>query len=147
MCVIPAFDSYGNLPPGIYVAEWDEIEQRFGLNEHRRKLLAGLAEALLQFRLAGCRRFYLDGSFVTAEPFPVDYDACYDPRGMDPLYLDPVFFDMRAGRSTQKAKYGGEFFPSSMIAAASYSFLEFFQVDKNTAQKKGIVAIAFRGVP
>jgi len=139
--MLPPFDATGNLPPGIHIADWDEIQTRFGTTPRREQLLAGLAEALAQFRLAGCRRAYLDGSFVTNKHVPADYDVCYDTRGMDPLYLDPVFFDVRAGRAAQKAKYGGEFFPVTMSAGPSYNFLQFFQVDKRTGSAKGIVAI------
>lgn len=90
---------------------------------------------------------YLDGSFVTAATAPADYDACYDPGGMDPGLIDRVFFDMSAMRSAQKAKYGGEFFPSSSDAMPGYSFLQFFQVDKQSGVAKGIVAIDLRSLP
>lgn len=139
--MIPPFDTDGNLPPGVHPAQWTEVQARFGSNSHRRRLLSGLAEALEQFRIAGCRRLYLDGSFVTAEPFPNDYDVCYELRGVDPMFLDPVFFDFRPGRSGQKAKYGGEFFPSSGGAAPGSNFFQFFQVDKRTGNAKGILAI------
>jgi hypothetical protein len=139
--MIPPFAADGNLPPGVHIAEWSEIETRFGKNVHRRKLLAGLAEALSQFAIAGCSRVYLDGSFATAEDFPNDYDVCYELRGVDPMYLDPVFLDIRAGRIAQKTIYGGEFFPSSGGAAPGYNFFQFFQIDKETGASKGILAI------
>ncbi len=66
---------------------------------------------------------------------------------MDPQFLDPVFFDQRSNRAAQKAKYGGEFFPSLFPAAVGYTFLQFFQVDKRTGDAKGIVAIDPRDVP
>ena len=51
------------------------------------------------------------------------------------------------GRTTQKAKYLGELFPSSIIASENgFSFLEFFQVDKETGRPKGIVAIDLGGL-
>jgi hypothetical protein len=84
---------------------------------------------------------YLDGSFVTSAHLPADYDLCYEMTGIDPQFLDPVFFDMRAGRAAQKAKYGGEFFPCAATAATGHSFFQFFQVDKSTGQPKGIVAL------
>lgn len=139
--MIPPFDATGNLPPGVHVAAWDEVEARFGTNAHRKQLLEGLADVLAQLQISGCRRAYIDGSFVTAEPFPADYDVCYEARGVDPTYLDPVFFNMQASRAAQKAKYGGEFFPSSWPAAPGYSFFQFFQVDKQTGAGKGIVRV------
>ena len=145
--MIPPFNLDGNLPPGVYSVEWSEVAARFGTNDHRQRLLVGLADALEQFRIAGCRRVYIDGSFVTSEPHPNDYDVCYEIRGVDPMYLDPVFFDIRPGRAAQKAKYGGEFFPSSGGAAPGSNFFQFFQIDKQTGKSKGILAIEFRKSP
>ena len=43
--------------------------------------------------------------------------------------MDPVFRDFDNERAAQKAKYGGEFFPSSFKAdAVGRTFLEFFQL-------------------
>lgn len=41
MCqaLIPPFDTRGNLPPGVHVAQWEEIHDKFGGNEWRRDLL------------------------------------------------------------------------------------------------------------
>lgn len=139
--MIPPFEADGNLPPGVYSVQWSELEARFGTNAHRKRLLTGLSDALEQFRIAGCRRVYIDGSFVTAKAFPNDYDVCYDARGVDPMFLDAVFLDVGAGRSKQKAKYGGEFFPSSVGAAPGHNFLQFFQIDKDNGNSKGILAI------
>lgn len=139
--MIPPFAPDGNLPAGVHIAEWSEVQKRFGWNSHRQKLLGGLADALTQFAIAGCPRIYLDGSFVTAEDFPNDYDVCYELRGLDPMYLDPIFFDFRIGRIAQKTMYGGEFFPTSAGAATGYNFLQFFQIDKQTGASKGILAL------
>ena len=47
----------------------------------------------------------------------------------------------------QKAKYMGELFPASTIAATGgLSFLEFFQTDKDTGRPKGIIAIDLGGL-
>jgi hypothetical protein len=143
--VLPQFDADGVLPKGIHVATWAEIAERFGGNPLRRRLLAGLAEALELLQIAGCQRAYLNGSFATSASSPKDFDVCYDIRGMDPMFLDPVFFDFRAGRAAQKAKYGGELFPSSAAAAPGFSMLQFFQVNKETGIPKGIVAIDLQG--
>ena len=73
--MIPEFDSKGLLPKGVHRANWQETVNRFGSNRHRRELLRGLKEALDLPRDAGCRRVYLDGSFVTDREFPNDIDA------------------------------------------------------------------------
>ena len=91
---------------------------------------------------AGCRRVYIDGSFVTAKPMPNDYDGCWDTDGVDPDLLDPVLLDFSAGRAAQKAAFGGELFPTSgMEAGTGKTWLEFFQVDRDTGKPKGLVLL------
>ncbi len=126
----------------MYWARWDEVAARFGENRHRQRLLTGLTAALANLKSAGCRAAYLDGSFVTVKVIPNDYDVCWDEYGVDPAALDPALLTFDAGRATQKAKYGGEFFPASHIAnPGGFSFYEFFQIDKMTGQPKGIIGI------
>ena len=140
--MIPGFNEYGNLPAGVHWASWAELNERFGWNEHRRRLLRGLRSALLALQLAGCRRAYLDGSFVTAKEIPNDFDGCWDLDNVDPLRLDPVLLEFRHGRAAQKAKYLGEFFPAQAIESRSGAvFLEFFQINKDTGEPKGIILI------
>ena len=76
--MIPSFESGGNLPPGIHPATWSELASRFGGTAHRQSLLAGLKGALEALREAGCRRVYIDGSFVTAKVEPGDFDGCWE---------------------------------------------------------------------
>jgi HTH-type transcriptional regulator/antitoxin HigA len=52
-----------------------------------------------------------------------------------------VLLDFRRARAAQKAKYGGELFIASASASPSgTALLEFFQRDKVTGQRKGIIA-------
>lgn len=143
--MIPAFDEGGNLPPGVHEADWDEIAQRFGWTSRRRELLAGLKAALEPLREAGCRRIFVNGSFVTDKDEPGDIDVAWDPTDVDVarlLDLDPVFGDFADRRAAQKAKFGCEFFPSSFTAdLVGNTFLEFFQIDKETGAQKGIVVL------
>ncbi len=143
--MIPAFDGSGNLPPGVHEADWDEIVQRFGWTSWRRELLAGLKAALEPLREAGCRRVFVNGSFVTDKDKPGDIDVAWDPKGVDLdrlLELEPVFGDFADRRAAQKAKFGCDFFPSSFTAdLVGNTFLEFFQIDRETEAQKGIVAL------
>lgn len=139
---IPAFQTDGNLPPGVHWGVWSEIEVRFGHSHHRRGLLRGLREAAEHLLRAGCKTVFIDGSFVTAKEQPGDFDACWDVDGVDPDGLDPVFFDFDNGRAAQKARFGGEFFPAQLPEGLSgKTFLEFFQSDRDTGNPKGIVGI------
>lgn len=86
---------------------------RFGTTLRRLTLLAGLKEALDMLRAAGCRRAYVDGSFVTSKPEPADVDGCWETDGVDPAHLDPVLLTFDRHRRDQKARFGGElFFPT-----------------------------------
>ncbi|MGH3114465.1 MAG: DUF6932 family protein [Gaiellaceae bacterium] len=145
---IPPFGEGGNLPPGIHEATWEEIIARVGGTAWRRELLAGLQAALENLREAGCRRVYIDGSFVTAKEEPGDFDACWEIAGVDADLLDPVLLDFSNARAAQKERFRGELFPAE-ASADPYGtrFLDYFQRDKLTAEPKGIVALDLEDMP
>jgi hypothetical protein len=129
------------------LATWSELVHRFGASPRRAELLDGLKRVLQSLADAGCQTVYVDGSFVTAKEVPGDFDACWDPLGVDGERLDPVLLDFTNRRAAQKARYGGELFPSLALAdPAGNTFLEFFQIDKSTGQAKGIIAIDLKKV-
>lgn len=131
------------LPPGVHEANLNEVAAAFATNPRRRKLFCGLVDACSRLRQAGCRTVFLDGSYVAGKPKPGDFDACWDPTGIDPARLDPVFLDFANGRAAQKVAFGGEFFPSSVMCTdVGQAFLEFFQTDRFTGKQKGIIAIS-----
>jgi hypothetical protein len=129
------------LPPGVHDATLQDVEQRFAFNSKRRQLFQGFKKGVDCLRKAGCRTVFLDGSFVTDKPTPGDFDACWEPSGVDARKLDPVLLDFSAGRRRQKATYGGEFFPSSANVDGLRTFVEFFQTDRHTGKEKGIIRI------
>ena len=149
-CVmIPSLDDLGSspwkvLPPGIHSASLAEVETAFSITPHRRELFAGLLVAAEKLSAAGCQFLYLDGSYVTGKPCPGDYDACWDPTGVNPTLLDPVFLDFTNKRQNQKIKFKGEFFPFGFLASPGKTFIEFFQTDRHTGLLKGIVLIDLR---
>jgi hypothetical protein len=135
----------GLLPVGIHsVDSWAELEEAFGFNQHRRRLLAGLKDACYQLAAVGCKTVYLNGSFVTSKELPGDTDVCWDDTGVDFDALEreyPVFLDFTNKRAVQKARFGGEFFPTSATADEyGRTFLEFFQQDRD-GNPKGIVKL------
>jgi hypothetical protein len=143
--MIPAFDHSGKLPPGIYWVTWKELESRLGFTPKRVQLLAGLRQALVLLKQAGCRSVYIDGSFVTTKPQPGDFDACWAIEHVDPDKLDPVFLDFSHARAAQKARFQGEFFPADLPEGLTgKTFLEFLQTDKETGAPKGILALNLR---
>jgi hypothetical protein len=135
------------------LATWQEIRQRFGFNDHRRRLLDGLEAAIVVLRPAGATALYLDGSFTTAKALPNDFDACYDISAGDLAALgrsDPVFLDLRHPRQHMKSRFGGELFPSWFQAAGSPSsptaYREFFQSNRHGV-RKGVVVVDIRSWP
>lgn len=131
------------LPPGIHHASLEDVATAFATNAWRRELFDGLIDASDRLRVAGCPTVYLDGSYVSGKPEPGDFDACWDPCGVDPGKLDPLFLDFSNGRAAQKAVFKGEFFPSSTICVdIGRTFVDFFQLDRFTGKQKGIVSIA-----
>jgi hypothetical protein len=143
--VLAPFDpDTGHLPEGEHVATWDEVVERFGWNPRRRQLLDGLGEAIDLLTAAGCRRLWLNGSFVTAKDEPGDFDACWETAGVDLDRLDPVLIDLSNHRAAQKARFGGELFPNVVEPRSGVVFAEFFQGERDTT-RKGIVFINLGG--
>lgn len=132
------------MPEGEHPATWQELVERFGWNPRRRQLLDGLADAIEVLAAAGCRKLWLDGSFVTAKDEPADFDACWDPDGVDLDTLDPVLLDLSQGRAAQKARFGGELFPNVTEAKSGLVFSEFLQNERDTG-RKGIVVLSIGG--
>ena len=105
-------------------------------------------EALDSLKTAGCRAVYVDGSFVTAKKVPGDFDAFWDVAGVEAALLDPVFLNFDRGRAAQKARFRGEFFPAQLPEGISgVTFLDFFQINKETGRPKGIVAMDPTNLP
>ena len=110
--MIPALAD-GRLPTGEWTATWAEVQDEFGTSNWRLHLLEGCRRALVALKAAGCRRAWIDGSFVTGKLHPGDIDSCYDPIGVDRAKLHPALLDLSPGRPAQKAEFGCEFFPTS----------------------------------
>lgn len=146
--MIPRFRANGTLPPGEHDAAWEEIASRFGGNERRDRLLEGLRVALGELQRIGCRRAWIDGSFVTDKPEPNDYDACWWwEEDMNLTALDPVLLDFEWPRAAQKARYGGELFVAQAAAdARGVTFRDFFQRDQDDSPK-GIITITMEASP
>lgn len=117
------------------------MSERFGGNQRRREILSGMLRALQALKAAGCRRVYIDGSFVTSKELPADFDGCWDPEGVDFDSLDPVLLDFEGHREAQKARFEGEMFIALTQAdALGLCFLDFFQFDRD-GRPKGIIQI------
>lgn len=149
--MIPPFDARsGQLPPGEHAATWAELCERFGGTAWRQTLLADLLAALRLLRSAGCRRVYLDGSFVSDKPTPGDYDGCWDAEGVDFEALDERFVSAQAvvpsSREVSMKLLGDLYMADGLSAPQGTRFREFFQRDRD-GRLKGIVVIDLNGLP
>lgn len=144
----PQFQADGNLPPGIHWMEWVEFAQSFGQTPHRGRLMSGIYQLLVKLADAGCETVYIDGSFVSLKQIPSDFDGAWELKNVDLQRLsvtEPLLFDFSRQRAAQKRKYLGEMFPADFVEGGSgRTFLEFFQLDKQTGARKGVVAIDLR---
>ncbi len=116
VCVLPAFGRNGLLPEGEHLCQWPEFALRFGGtpdNGRRRTQTLGLARMLLLLTEAGCRVAFVDGSFVTRERWPKDFDVCYEEEDMDLDLLHPILKDVSLGRAAQKRFFAGEALPAN----------------------------------
>ena len=129
------------LTPGIHQMSLSDFKKEFSYNDIRRKQFAGLILALRSLKAAGCKKIYIDGSYVTKKPVPGDYDACWCKDGVNPNLLDPVLLEFKAPRESQKIKYEGELFVSEFLADGKLCFLDFFQKVRASNDAKGIVEL------
>ncbi len=142
---MPPFEAdTGRLPEGVHEASWEEVLERFGWNPRRRQLLDGLGDAIEALAEAGCRRLWLNGSFVTAKEEPADFDACWDTDGVDLEAIEPLLLTLSDGRRAQKARFAGELFPNVVEVVSGLAFSEFFQNERD-GSRKGIVLITIGG--
>lgn len=138
--MIPDFDSKGNLPAGgPYEVSWQQFELHFGYNDKRKKLLQGLRDALEHLKEAGCRRVFIDGSFITFRKHPADWDACWLIDNVDFEKLDPLIIDESFHHEKRKRRYLGDLFLHSPRLPGG-NWVRRFQIDKN-GNKKGILVI------
>ena len=67
---IPEFDCNGNLPPGDYVVNLHQIEEKLTWTTKRKQLFEGLKRAVNNLAEAGVTYILLAGSFVSDKDCP-----------------------------------------------------------------------------
>lgn len=149
--MLPPFEAdTGYLPKGDHSATWAEVETALGFSAKRRALLAALLVGCREFKSAGVKVMFVDGSFATAKRDPGDFDCCYDSSFVDSSMLDPVLleFEEKNGRTAMKEKYLGEFWPSDAPVEELYyhgNIYGFFKLKDH--QHKGIIALDLATLP
>ena len=145
--MIPAYDKNGNLPHGRlpYICTWAEFSERYGYNKQRLHLLKELRAVCNQLRNAGCRWFYVDGSFITNKLAPRDWDACWDPSGVDLDQLDNKFHS-DLFRNQVKHEYSGDLFVL-LPRLPGGNWVAWWQQDRRTGFRKGILKMDLGTLP
>jgi len=73
---IPALQEDGFLPPGLYLADLDEIWERFGCTSERRRMLFNRLQMFVDSaQHVEALRMFIGGSYVTAKANPRDVDV------------------------------------------------------------------------
>lgn len=139
--MLPDFNADGLLPPGVHDATLVEIGQRLCFTGRRVRIFAGLRLAYEDLSYAGCRGAYLNGSFVTSEPLPGDFDLCFDTAGVELGRLHPVLQMIRPPRTAQHIRYSGDILPNVTEASSGMPMVDYFQNDKIGGGRKGIIFI------
>jgi hypothetical protein len=75
--LLPPLTDEGVLPPGVHVAELDEVNTRFGMGNSQRVAVAARLRRVLELaqRTLKLRRIFVWGSYVTARAEPRDVDV------------------------------------------------------------------------
>ena len=137
--MMPPFDENGNLPPGVYLATLVEIGAHFAITPHRKRLFSRLRAVAENLKAANCQTLYLNGSFITNKEEPGDFDACWEPLGVN-QNLDPILLTDRTAR---KGKYLGDIYPRIPELTEGLDHLKAWQLDRDD-NIKGIIIIDLR---
>jgi predicted nucleotidyltransferase len=143
---LPAFNNTGDLPPGLHVAPWAEIEARFGSSTPQRRILTASLRRMCDLARAtgNLERLVLFGSYVTEEPSPHDIDVV--------LVMSDTFDVAACKGEAQRLfdhhqaerEFGASVFwirPSLLLLETLDEFLEHWQV-KRDGGRRGIVEVS-----
>ena len=138
-----SYNEFGNLEEGEYEMTLADFKTTFGYTAHRKRLLEGLDIAISDLLSIGCTTIYMDGSFITKERFPSDYDLCWDDTGYELVNVKqqcPRLIDWGPKFSTMRENYLGEVVPMNSTDFKGDNFYTRLTKDRN-GRKKGIIKI------
>jgi hypothetical protein len=142
---LPAFDSRGDLPEGVYKAALDEVVTRFGHGTSQRHLVTARLRRIYELTRATGKleRFVIFGSYVTAKLEPNDVDIILvvrdDFREQD---YDPEVFPMFDHRRAQR-ELGASIFvvrPAFLLGETVDDFIAHWQITR-AMSRRGIVEV------
>jgi len=142
---IPALQENGFLPPGLYLADIDEIWERFGRTSEQRRMLFNRLQMFVDAaRRVEALRMFIAGSYVTAKTNPRDVDVVIwvGERFLELLELgDRHALDLELMFLTREPKEAFAVFDEDGWNA----WLDFFSsVRYREEERKGIVEVELR---
>lgn len=139
--MIPPWDENGNLPPGVWTATIEEVEQRCATSDHRKRLFLAFKSVIEILQAANCPEVFLNGSYVTSAATPGDYDLCYESTGMQP---DESWRELLAmSAEERKATHLGDIFIRMPIPPFNIDHVEEWRKDRD-GNIKGILRVDLR---
>jgi uncharacterized protein DUF6932 len=144
--VLPLPNEDGELPPGVHVAGWTEIGQRFGTGSNARvRALATLKHLHeLASHTGALRNFYVFGSFVSAVLAPRDVDVVLIMSARFRVEDCPPESRSLFSHTQAEARYGASIFwvrAEGFTDAAMREFLRVWQT-KRDGTLRGILEVA-----
>ena len=142
---IPALQENGFLPPGLYLADIDEIWERFGRTSEQRRMLFNRLQMFVDAaRRVEALRMFIAGSYVTAKTNPRDVDVVIwvGERFLELLELgDRHALDLELMFLTREPKEAFAVFDEDGWNA----WLDFFSsIRYREEERKGIVEVELR---
>jgi hypothetical protein len=142
---LPAFESTGDLPPGIHRATLEDVMDRFGAASGQRELCTRRLSHIFELaRGTGhLKRFIVFGSYVTAEKTPNDVDVVLVMEDEFQVELCPIEVRGLFDHAIAQARYGASVFwirPSVILDGSVDGFLAFWQT-KRDGFRRGIVEV------
>ena len=144
--MLPTFESSGDLPEGVHISDWPEIEARFGIgSEQRTRAYAKLRHLYeLAIRTGRLARFIVFGSFVSATAAPRDVDVLLVMTADFRLEDAPRESRTLLSHADAEARFGASVFwvrEGMLSDQTTRILLETWQT-KRDGTKRGIVEIA-----
>ncbi len=114
------------------------MDNRFATNEQRTRLFIAFQRVVAILREAKCPEVHLDGSFITSEEHPNDYDMCYEWRGMEPT--DELRRLLIGSPDARKETHLGDIFIRMPRPPFFDDYVRLWQTDRED-NRKGVILI------
>ena len=145
---IPALNTDGFLPAGVFDCTLAELRERFGcfqVSDQRTRLFARLEELVGAMQRSGLfEALLVDGSFVTAKPAPNDVDLVAVLRPGHDFERDlPMSEYALVSRAMLRRQFGFDVVIAERTSQLYSTYVEFFsRVRENPDLRKGLLRLS-----